>query len=77
MALNPTTLSALIKAKRIAALGDAVVNNAALTADCNAIAEAVIEHITAFAVIPPGIAVATAGSAAAQTGATTAPGAIT
>lgn len=76
MALNPTVLSALIKAKRLAALGPAGVNNAAMTADCDAIAQAVIEHILAVAVVtvPPGVAVATAGSAAAQTGATVAPG---
>jgi hypothetical protein len=76
MALNPTALSALIKTKRLAALGDAGVDNAAMAADCNAIAQAVIEHFAAAAVVtvPPGVAVATAGSAAAQTGATTAPG---
>ena len=41
-----------------------------------AIAEKVIEHIKAFAqvTIPAGVAVATTGTAAAQTGATTAPG---
>ena len=76
MALNSATLSALIKSKRLAALGAAVVNNAALTADCTAIAEAVIEHITALGVVtvPAGVTVATTGTATAQAGATTAPG---
>jgi len=76
MALNTVALSALIKSKRLAALGDAAVDNAAMAADCNAIAEAVIEHFIAAAIVttPPGVLVATAGTAAAQTGATTAPG---
>ena len=76
MPLNPTALSALIKSKRLAALGAAAVDNAAMVADCNAIAEAVVEHVTAAAVVttPPGVTVATTGTAAAQAGATTAPG---
>lgn len=51
------------------------IDNAALTALCDAIAEACVEHITAAAVvtIPPGVPVATTGTAAAQAGATTAP----
>ncbi len=76
MALNTAALSALIKSKRLAALDGVAVDNAAMTADCDAIAEAVIEHFVAAAVIttPLGVPVATAGTAAAQTGATTAPG---
>lgn len=77
MALNSTTLSALIKTKRLAALGAAGVNNAAMTADCDAIAQAVVEHVLAFAVVAPGIVVATTGTAAAQAGTTTGPGVIT
>jgi len=38
---------------------------------------AIVSHITTNAEIPAGIAVSTAGSAAAQTGATTAPGKVT
>jgi hypothetical protein len=37
----------------------------------------IVSHITANAVIPPGINVSTTGSASAQTGATTGPGQIT
>jgi hypothetical protein len=48
-----------------------------MAADCAAIAEAVIEHFLAEAVIAPGIPVATAGSPSAQTGATTGPGSLT
>lgn len=55
MALNATALAALIKSKRIAALGDAIADDtagsAALDADCQAIAEAVIEHIQASAMV--------------------------
>lgn len=77
MALSAPTLASLIKAKLSAnpATGfDA--GSAAADPFCTAIAEAVVEHILAAAVvtIPPGVAVATAGTAAAQTGATTAPG---
>lgn len=53
----------------------------ALTALCDCLAEAVVAHVVAAAVvtIPPGVPVATTGTAAAQAGATTAPavGAIT
>lgn len=77
MALSASILSALIKTKRLALLDPSqIVNNAALTADCDAIAQAVVQHIQAAAVVtvPPGVAVATAGSPSAQTGVTTAPG---
>lgn len=82
MALSAPTLSAAIKAARLAGNpGAQVEDNAALTADCDAIAQAVVAHILAAAVvtIPPGVPVATAGTAASQVGATTAPavGAIT
>jgi hypothetical protein len=76
MALNATTLSAAIKAGLLAN-GDAqAVDNAALTALCDEVASAVVAHITAQAVVtvPAGVPVATTGTAAAQTGATTAPG---
>jgi len=78
MPLNAARLKASIKAKRLAKLAASqIVNNAALDADCEAIAEAVIEEFTTFAQVAAGIPVATAGTAAAQTGATTAPGVIT
>lgn len=77
MALNASTLGALIKSKLLAAAADSkAVDNAALTSLCNCIAQACVEHIVASAVVtvPAGVAVATTGTAAAQTGATTAPG---
>jgi hypothetical protein len=75
MALNASALSALIRSKLLADGNSAAVNNAALTALCNCVAQACVEHIVAAAVvtIPPGVPVATAGGPAAQTGATTAP----
>lgn len=73
MALNPAVLAALIKSKRIAALGDALADDAAglaaLDADCQAIAEACVEHITAAAVVTTTFApgtIAVTGTAAAQ-----------
>jgi hypothetical protein len=77
VALSASVLSAAIKAQRLAGNpGAEIVNNAALTADCDAIAAAVVAHIQAAAVlvVAAGIPVATAGSPSAQTGATTAPG---
>lgn len=53
MALNASTLAGLIKSKRLAALGASGVDNAAMTADCNAIAQAVVEHLLADAVVNP------------------------
>ena len=74
--VNAARLSASIKAKRLAKLADDQrVDNAAMQADCDAIAEAMIEEL-GFLQIAPGIAVATAGTATAQTGATTAPGVV-
>lgn len=76
MALNPVALAALIRAKRVAALTGAtgVADGPELSADCQAIAEAVVEHIMAAAIVtvPPGVAVAVA--VPAGTGATVAPG---
>lgn len=58
-----------------------MVESDALDALCDAIAGAVVDHILSAAVVtvPAGVPVATAGSAAAQVGATTAPaiGAVT
>lgn len=52
MPLNASTLSAAIKAARLASNpGGQIANNAALTADCDAIASAVVAHIIASAVV--------------------------
>lgn len=75
MALSATVLSGLVRAKVLANPDVQGVDGDALTGLCDAIAQAVVEHVVAAAVvtIPPGVPVATAGTAAAQTGATTAP----
>ena len=66
MALSAEVLGPLIKEKRVAALGDALATDAAgqaaLDADCQAIAEAVIEHLLSAAVITTASA-CTAGGA--------------
>lgn len=81
MALSASVLSALAKSKLLANEDAQAVDCEALDALCAAFAEAVVEHVVAAGVvtIAPGVPVATAGTAAAQTGATTAPaiGAIT
>jgi len=81
MALSPSVLSAAMRAALLGAPAAGAVNGSALTALCDALAGAVVAHITSAAVvtIAPGVPVATAGTALAQTGATTAPavGAIT
>ena len=76
MALSSSALSALIRAGMLSRPAIQAIDNAALTDLCDAIASAVVTHITAAAVVtvPPGVAVATTGTAAAQAGATTAPG---
>ncbi len=81
MALNAQTLASLIQAKteqRLSGLNPALPGNAAAidAAQTLALAEAIIEHIQAAAMVMPGILVATTGSQSAQTGATTGPGAI-
>lgn len=86
MPMSVPALTTLIKSKTATKL--AAVNPAAFEdvheygeavnhATAEAIAEAVIEHITAAAQVLPGIPVATTGSQSAQTGATTAAGVIT
>lgn len=75
--MSASVLSALMRSKALAAGAPLnAVDGPALTALCDAIAQACVEHIVAVAVvtIPPGVAVATTGTAAAQAGATTAPG---
>ncbi len=51
MALNATTLGAAIRSA-ILSKGEGITDNAATTALCDAIAEAVVAHITANAVVP-------------------------
>lgn len=76
MALSASVLAGLIESKALGNPDTLAVEGEALTAFCSMIAEAVVEHIVAAAVVtvPPGVAVATTGTALAQTGATTAPG---
>lgn len=62
---SEAVLSALIKSKRLAADVGAV-DNDAMQADCDAIAEAVIQHITANAVLAV-IGVTPGGGAAGGT----------
>lgn len=75
MALSASVLASALEAALLAEPDCGAVEGDALTALCNAIADAVVAHIVANAVvtIPPGVPVATTGTAAAQTGATTAP----
>lgn len=61
MALNAATLSAAIKAALLADPGTGALNNAALTKTCDAIASAVVTHITANAVVLPLLLVAPPG----------------
>lgn len=75
MALVLATYKAALRAAMLAAPSIQAIDNAALTALVDAICAATDAYIrTATVTIPSGIAVATAGSATAQTGATTAPG---
>jgi hypothetical protein len=61
MTLNASALGAAIRAARLADAATKAVDNAALTADSNAIASAVIAHITANAVVLPLLLVAPPG----------------
>lgn len=69
-------LSLAIKTALLADPASMARDNDALEVLCSAIAQAVIDHLVANALVtvPPGVAVATAGGPAAQVGATTAPG---
>lgn len=75
MALNAATLSTAMRAAMLAKPNLNAVDDAALTELCDTIADAVVTHVIASAVVtvPPGVPVATTGTAAAQAGATTAP----
>ncbi len=76
MALSPTVLSAAFRSAMLADPDIGAIDDVGLTAMCDALASELVSHIIANAVVttPPGVAVATTGTAAAQTGATTAPG---
>jgi hypothetical protein len=76
VALSASVLSSAIRAGLLGNPDSQAVDNDALTALCDEIAGAVVAHVTANAVVTvaSGIPVATTGTAAAQTGATTAPG---
>jgi hypothetical protein len=81
MALSASTLASLIQSKteqHLSSLDPRIPGNAAAidAAQTLALAEAIIEHIQAAAMVMPGIPVSTTGSQSAQTGATTAPGVI-
>ena len=76
MALNATTSTAELKAGLLANGNSTVVDNPALDALCEEFIKVVVKMMTvdAVLVVTAGIPVATAGTAAAQTGVTTAPG---
>ena len=64
-------------------VADAIMNMSAppdVKAQCTELWEkictAIVEHIQKNAIVPPGIAVTTAGNSSAQSGATTAPGSV-
>jgi hypothetical protein len=61
MALSSSALSALIRSKLLADPATGIVDNAALAPFCDAIAQAVIEHVTAAAVVMPTLLVAPSG----------------
>lgn len=67
MALNPTSLSAAIKSAVLA--DEHVRDNASLQTLCDAIAQAVVAHITSSAVVAvtmPALSIQVAGSPSAQ-----------
>jgi hypothetical protein len=61
MALSATVLSAAMRAKLLAAPDVSAVDDEGLTAMCDALAEAVVEHVTAAAVVLPVLLVAPPG----------------
>jgi len=74
---SDSVLSAALRAAMLANPDIGAIDDVGLTAMCDAIASTVLAHIVANALIPAGILVATTGTAAAQTGATTSTGVIT
>ncbi len=53
MALSASTLATLMRSKLLADASTQAQDNAALTAMCDAIAEAVVEHVVAAGVVLP------------------------
>lgn len=76
MPLSASVLAASLKTAFLADPDTLAVEGDPLDSLCKVIADVVVAHVIANAVVtvPPGVAVATAGGPAAQTGATTAPG---
>jgi hypothetical protein len=66
-----------MRSKLLAASASQATDNAALTAMCDALADAVITHLLAAAVVNVTVTVATTGTAAAQTGGGSGSGTIT
>lgn len=75
MAMTVPGMKAAILAKLNSELG-AAQDDTKRQSFANAIADAVVTYIQTNAAVPLGIAVSTTGTAAAQTGATTAPGTV-
>ncbi len=75
MPMTVPGMKAAILAQLTAEMG-AAQDTAKRDAFANAIATAVVSYIQANASVPSGIAVSTTGTAAAQTGLTTAPGTV-
>jgi hypothetical protein len=73
---SDSVLSAALRAALLSDPETGAVDDEPLTAFCDKVSAAVLAHIVANAtlVVAAGIPVATAGSAVAQTGATTSPG---
>lgn len=73
---SDSVLSAALRAALLSDPETGAVDDTPLTAFCDKLAAVFIAHVTANAtlIVAAGIPVATAGSAVAQTGATTAPG---
>lgn len=74
--MNSAALAALVKAKLIAKFSPTVLENVALTKQSEAIAEAVVEHLTATGVISTTVNVVTTCPAGAGTGVGTGTGTI-
>ncbi|MFA5436582.1 MAG: hypothetical protein WC372_11145 [Candidatus Neomarinimicrobiota bacterium] len=74
MSLSSATLSSAMRAALLAAPDAQAVDGPALTALCDAIASAVVSHVTTAAVVTVPLGVAVQVVPATGTGATTAPG---
>lgn len=77
VALSSSTLSGLIRTKLLAAPSNGPLDNAALTVLCDAVAQAVVEHVLAAAVVNVTVNTITACGSGAGTGSGSGTGAIT